>query len=263
MIPESTQTVLQRASAGLLAIDYNQLLNIALEKLPQQGSIISGKEFSKRFSKHAASPETDAECKRFMQAHPEAHEYVKLRQSTRNNMDMLSFEQINIVLGEVNLARDTGTFDPGKIADKAVALAAPRVQERLGSPQETHNPLPPAEPPPLPTEIHIPLKPKGLLRKGESAQNPEDIAALKKALQFIGHEEVGESTVFNTATYAAVKEVQKEHGLTQDGVVGRDTLAALNEEIKEAATHLKQAQDSSLTMPPLLAAKPHAGERQR
>lgn len=76
---------------------------------------------------------------------------------------------------------------------------------------------------------------------GKLEQNDKDVVKLKAALETLGYNNVGSSEVFNQATYDAVKDVQKKHHLTEDGIVGKNTLAALNDEIKAAGAALKQA----------------------
>lgn len=61
-----------------------------------------------------------------------------------------------------------------------------------------------------------------------------DVAALQEKLNVLGYFEDEEyTTYFGDKTYAALKAFQKESGLNQDGIAGRDTFNQLNAKIRQ------------------------------
>lgn len=84
------------------------------------------------------------------------------------------------------------------------------------------------EQPSAPTDEEIPVQTLPTLRKGNTG---EYVTLLQTKLLQKGYDlgKYGVDGDFGSATLAAVKAFQRDHGLTVDGVVGRNTWTALND----------------------------------
>lgn len=74
-----------------------------------------------------------------------------------------------------------------------------------------------------------------LLKKGNKANNKEDVKKLQRILHLV------EDGVFGTATEEAVKRFQKQNGLVADGIVGENTWALLTADKTPTKTDIKKS----------------------
>ena len=74
-------------------------------------------------------------------------------------------------------------------------------------------------------------KNKNILAKGQVS---DDVAELQKNLQKLGYLSSKADGAFGSATESAVKSFQKKNGLTEDGLVGKNTLEKIRAALKEA-----------------------------
>lgn len=90
----------------------------------------------------------------------------------------------------------------------------------------------------------------GLLQRG---QHGPRVKLLQSMLEALGHSPGAADGVFGARTLAAVKAFQKAHGLAPDGLVGRKTIAALNDATRDLDNEFTFTEDEVYPEPDDLA----------
>lgn len=128
-----------------------------------------------------------------------------------------------LVAGGILLARALGGSDaPGE--------ATPTTLPTGVTPPPSPTPAPASPPPPsatTPADGTTPeLPPDGTYRRGDQG---DSVLAIQQALTELGFDPSGVDGIFGAQTEAAVVAFQQSVDLAADGVVGRETLAALSQ----------------------------------